>query len=130
MIKCAFYGSLRKGLYNYKRFRQIYGDGIVYKKTIKLPGFRLYDLGYYPAAIRVHTKFTDDEITVDLMEIAQECYYNIQNMELNAGYNIDTVLIEEEKHCIFTFYLDQVNHLQKIEGGDWFKYSMEKHINL
>lgn len=122
MNKCCFYGSLRKPMYNYERFVNFYGtDSMIYEITTKIPGFELYDLGDYPAAIKT---FEDTNIVVDLFSLSDECYKSIQYMESFAGYHEDTVYINDESYSIFLFQKEKLNEKKLIELGDWLMYKL------
>lgn len=123
MNNCCFYGSLRKPMYNYKRFIEYYGENsIIYKMTTKIPGFELYDIsGNYPAAIK---SYNDKEMVVDLFSISDSAYDSIQYMEKSAGYYEDTVCINDEFYSIFLFHKEKLQNKQPIELGDWLIYKL------
>lgn len=118
-IKILTYGSLRKGEYNYERFRQYFKNGLNHVDTVIIKGFDLYDLGSYPGI-----KISDDpekELTVDIMGCSQECYDSIQRMELGAGYSNYPVNINGEDITIYLYHgYTQENRL--VKHGDWSKY--------
>lgn len=115
-IKCAFYGSLRKPMYNYSRFIKTYGlDSMRYKKTVKINGYELYNLGAYPG-IKLTEK--DKTIIVDLFEVTQDVYEVIYGMESGANYYEDDVIIDDTPYKIF-IYLGWVSPSSLIESGDW-----------
>lgn len=122
MNKCCFYGSLRKPLYNYQRFIKMYGrDAMIYEKTTQIPGYRLYSLGQYPAAIQT---FDQSIIAVDLFEVSDEAYNSIQYMELGAGYEEQFVNIDDSMYSIFLYDERFIENKNLIESGDWVKDSL------
>jgi gamma-glutamylcyclotransferase (GGCT)/AIG2-like uncharacterized protein YtfP len=119
----AFYGSLRKNMYNAKAV----GDAnMKYLKTVQIPGFELYNLsGAYPCAIR--TDNPDDILTVDLFEVSTAREYGIHAMEIGAGYDYDEVEIGGTNYGIYTYDKSYRTRLANklIPGGDWVKYLQE-----
>lgn len=128
-IKCAFYGSLRKDMYNYERFIGIYGkDSMLYIKTMTVYGLQLYDLGYYPAAIR--TIDSTKSIVVDLFNVSREVFSSIQNMEINAGYCYDNLRIDGDTYAVFLYSNNKLPTYSEIISGDYYKHSILNNINL
>lgn len=117
LIKCAFYGTLRRNQNNYQWLFDMYGtSGVQYKKTVSVRGFKMYNLGYYPGVIEGGH---DDEIVVDLMELIPEAYNVVYNMELGAGYREDTVSIDDRLYNIF-IYDENINpNWGIVKNGDW-----------
>lgn len=123
MFKNLFYGSLRKGEYNYERFVEIFGkENFVYKETKTIKGFELYSLGAYPVII----PNPNSEIVVDEFELSQEAHKSVKTMELGAGYT-ETIINESS-----IYYMDQPPHYHKgkVESGDWSKYLRENGKSL
>lgn len=122
------YGSLRKGDYNYDRFKEYFGNKFNYIKTIELPGFDIYYLPYgYPGAKRnPHGK-----ITVDIIEVTEDCYREIEMMEIYADYTpltFETLLSLDNddnlKYYEATLFLYNggVTNENFIKSGDWIKF--------
>lgn len=128
MKKCCFYGSLRRPLYNYERFVSLYGiEQIKYIKTIRIPHFKLYDLGYYPAVVRTSQ---DCNIVVDLFDVGEMAFTAIKHMELGAGYNLELVNIDGENYNIFTFEEVQLKRCNLITSGDYLSFSIQNNISI
>jgi gamma-glutamylcyclotransferase (GGCT)/AIG2-like uncharacterized protein YtfP len=128
MQKCCFYGSLRRPLYNYERFVNLYGEQeMQYKKTIRIPNFKLYDLGYYPAVVRTEEECT---VVVDLFDIGESAFTAIKYMELGAGYNLQLVNIDGENYNIFCFEPSQLKHCNLIPSGDYLNFSIQNNISI
>jgi gamma-glutamylcyclotransferase (GGCT)/AIG2-like uncharacterized protein YtfP len=88
-----------------------------------LPGFRLYELGSsfpYPAAIR--TSNIEDKIIVDIFNLSDTLFKNIEYMERDAGYHEDLVCINNEMHSIFLFNEDKIRLTNYISSGDWIMH--------
>jgi len=116
MIKCAFYGSLRRPMYNYIRMCQSFGkDSMHYKKTIKLFGYEMYILGQYPG---IKDSDRSKSIVVDLFEINQEVFDCVYRMEISSNFYEDDIKIDEHYYKIFP-YAGKVNESHLVESGDW-----------
>lgn len=127
------YGSLRKGDYNYTRFKEYFKDEFQYVKTLELPGFDLYYLPYgYPGVKRnPHGK-----ITVDIIEVTEGCYAEIEAMETYADYTpltFETLLSlddngENLKYYEATLFLYNggVTNNNFVKHGDWIKFINEQ----
>lgn len=123
-IRCAFYGSLRRPMYNYERFIQAYGkESILYKKTIILQGYELYDLGPYPGIKNAESSKT---IVVDLFDVGKEVYDRIYSMETGANFYEDDVMIDNISYKIFP-YLGKTYEYNLIESGDWLKKELNNY---
>lgn len=120
MIKCVFYGSLRKPMYNYNKLRMLYGlDSMQYIKTTPTCGYEMYTLGSYPA---IKESSQDRTIIVDLFKVNEEAYKYIQEMETGADFYEDNIIIDGEEYSIFP-YAGRVNEHNLIVYGDWVRYS-------
>lgn len=119
MNKVLFYGSLRKGEYNYNYFLRIFGeDNFKYIKTKTIKGFKLYSLGAYPMVIQ--TNDINDKLVVDEFEVSDEAYSSINSMELGAGYDISKF----EGATIYTYPLNEMKYYTDsiVKSGDWSEY--------
>jgi gamma-glutamylcyclotransferase (GGCT)/AIG2-like uncharacterized protein YtfP len=84
----AFYGSLRRGMALYERFK----DHLHYHSAGWISGYDLYALESYPYAIKSNDPKA--KIKVEIFRIQHdETSREIENIELEAGYYADTVLI-------------------------------------
>lgn len=123
MIRCLFYGSLRKGEYNYDRFLGYFGkESMKYIQTVRVPNFKMYDLGAYPCVVRGDI---EDFIVVDIVDVSPDCYRSIYNMELGAGYSETSVNVEEHESSIFT-YDNMGSRGTQVKNGDWVTYNYQK----
>lgn len=117
-VKILVYGTLRKGGYNYHAFKNIFGEEINCLGTIKVKGFKLYDLGPFPAIIQ-----GNGEVVFDILEVSRQCFYSITYMEIGAGYECKKVKIDGEEYFLYVFdYMPSGAKL--IPSGDY-----SKHIN-
>ena len=111
----VFYGSLRRGMANYK----IYEPSLEFIKTVKLPGFRLYSLPNYPFAVRSADQ--RDVIIAELFKITnKEAEQRIHALELRVGYYYDEVIVDGESAGIY-LYESAGNH-PLVEHGDWVHF--------
>lgn len=119
----AFYGSLRKGCYNYERFK----DGLTEKGQSVISGFRLYSLGAYPCIIRSDNP--EDKVVVDLFEADEATFNRIHRMELGAGYDAEEVELNNENYVIYTFppSMSEFYTRNRVSDGDWLKHVQDVH---
>lgn len=114
----AFYGSLRKGMYNFHALKR----GMEYLRTTEIPGFKLFSLGSYPCAVQTHDEA--DIMTVDLFTVTGEAERGIHSMELGAGYKYREVEIDGTMFGIYLFDSSRLPSLKDrhVPGGDWVKH--------
>lgn len=114
----AFYGSLRKGMYNYEHFK----DGMEYIQTVEISGFQLFSLGSYPCVIR--TDDSKDKLTIDLFTVTGAMEGRIHRMEVGAGYGYDEVEVNGRTFGIYTYDHSALSRLKerRVPGGDWVKH--------
>lgn len=110
----ATYGTLRKTMYNNKRFP------MEFIKTTSLKGFQLYDLGPYPMV--VPTGNPEDVVVFDVFQVTSRTKESIDAMEQGAGYtNLEVDINEELKATVYVY-----NHIPQraiqIKSGDYVKY--------
>jgi gamma-glutamylcyclotransferase (GGCT)/AIG2-like uncharacterized protein YtfP len=114
----AFYGSLRQGMFNHTRF-----GNFEFLFTEKLAGYKLYALERYPIAVK--TNEPSDVITIEVMRITHPQTENeIHQLELNAGYYYDEVMVRGISIGIYLFH--ESNGLPHVPHGDWVKFWNEK----
>lgn len=128
------YGSLRPGMYNFQRFTYHYENEIKHLKTITLPSFNLFDLPFgYPAIKKSENE--NDKVVFDILEVSENCYKDINRMEIGAGYELLKIPIKEIKdlkndnlkHEFITVYLytREVLAIKKIKNGDYLKHKVK-----
>lgn len=121
-VKIATYGSLRKGEYNYESFVRHYGeDNFVYISTHSIPGFKLYSMGAYPAAVSASAGEIVNDLVVDLFEVSIPVYESIRAMELGANYKEVLVNINGEDVILYE-YNNDLPESRRVPEGDWSKY--------
>lgn len=121
-MKIAVYGSLRKGEYNYERFKDYFKDGLEYVRTTIIDSWSLYDLGSYPG-IKEATE-PNNGLIVDIMECSEACFDNIERMELGAGYRSEEIRVGDDI-CTIYVYEGHVRAENLVESGDWSEYLKE-----
>jgi gamma-glutamylcyclotransferase (GGCT)/AIG2-like uncharacterized protein YtfP len=113
--KYAFYGSLRRGMRLYDQYKL----SLKYLNSVWLQGFDLYSLGNYPYAIRSENQ--KNKILVEIFEITnKETEQEIINIEIEAGYVIEEILIDGEVIKIFLF--ENSTNDRKVDSGDWVTF--------
>lgn len=111
----AFYGSLRRGMENYRRYQ----DNLRYLGTQRIQGFSLFALKDYPYAIRVSDP--ESEIVIEVFQIPDAgIREEIHQLELEAGYTLEIIQLLGINTGIY-LYEKCVNNL-RVEGGDWVKF--------
>lgn len=123
----AVYGSLREGDYNYERFKAIFKDD--FKKItepIEIKGYRLFDLGSYPGIV----ESTDNhKLTIEIIQCSQECYNTILTMEVNAGYKVSEIHVNDNGvmyDCSIFIYQGNRTNCPIVDNGDWISYINEE----
>ena len=109
--RIAVYGSLRKGMYNYRFFE----NGMTYIKTTQIEGFDLYSLGAYPYVVK-----GNGNLIVDIMEVTPQTKQSIDLMELGAGYQSSILTIDDQPTTIYIF--NQPINDAIVEHVDWVKH--------
>ncbi len=127
-VRFAAYGTLRKGSYNYDRFKRHFQDDFNHVETIETKGIKMYDCtsGHYPYGV----KDEKSDVIIDIIECSQSCFDAITGMEYGAGYNLTTIIIDNKP--VHTFLLNNEGQNwagSKIVPKDWVKYEKENHTN-
>jgi gamma-glutamylcyclotransferase (GGCT)/AIG2-like uncharacterized protein YtfP len=117
----AFYGSLRKGMYNYLRFEK----HLTFLYSEEISGFQLYALEQYPAAIKTNDSI--DTIKVEVMRVTNPAVETqIHELELSVGYYYDEVMIRDEMIGIYLFHRKEGGSLKSsrplVADGDWVQF--------
>ncbi len=111
----AFYGSLRKGMSNHRRYKA----GLEYLYTDSLAGYRLYALPGYPYAVR--TGDPRDVITIEVHRVIDPAIEQaIHQLEIGVGYFYDEVKVRGDNVGIYLF--EKAGTEPLVEGGDWVKF--------
>jgi gamma-glutamylcyclotransferase (GGCT)/AIG2-like uncharacterized protein YtfP len=113
----AFYGTLRHGMENHS----FYGGAMTFLESVLLSGYKLYSLGDYPYAVRSDTgSIVADLFQVNDMRIGK----SIHQMELDAGYHYDEIIIASRSYGIYLF-VNPAPGDEEIRSGDWVRYVNE-----
>jgi len=111
----AFYGSLRKGMSNYR----VYRHGLEYQFTEVLPGYGLHAMQGYPYA--VNTNNEKDTIVVEVFRVSDPIVEkDIHDLELGVGYKYEEVLIRGTTTGIYLF--EKQGGEPSVRDGDWVKF--------
>ena len=115
----AFYGSLRRGMFNYQKFK----DHLEYLFTENLPGFRLHAMDHYPMALITHSP--NDIIRAEIMRVTDASTEKaIHDLEIKAGYYYDEVTVRGNKVGIYLFR--ESGKYPLVPGGDWIHFFRQK----
>lgn len=129
MIKCCFYGSLRRPMYNYQRMINSFGkDTLLYLKTMYIKGWELYSLSglEYPGIREAHESKT---IVVDLFLVEPKIVYpSIKSMETSANFYEDEILADGNVYKIFPF-AGEVKRTNLVDHGDWLLFMNENKLS-
>jgi gamma-glutamylcyclotransferase (GGCT)/AIG2-like uncharacterized protein YtfP len=122
----ALYGSLRSGLYNYRRFNL--QNRSEFLGVTKIRGYALYSLGPYPGIYPSKESFVVAEVRRFSGKEQVEVAKSIDYMELFGGYHREYVDLEIDNRKIrgFIYVYDEKPEAEKIEHGDWVHYLIEK----
>jgi len=122
MNKLLIFGTLRRGQYNFNRFK-FYGEQ-KYIETIRLSGFDLYDLGHYPTVVK-----GEGEVTFEIHSVCDKILEIITDMEIGAGYKPIKIKVGDSDCTLYTMEKEYIDEgvvrgrpFPKIESGDWVAY--------
>jgi gamma-glutamylcyclotransferase (GGCT)/AIG2-like uncharacterized protein YtfP len=126
----ALYGSLRSGLYNFRRFDL--QNKSEFLGMTKVNGYALHSLGPYPGIYPSEESFVVAEVRKFSGKEQLEVAKSIDYMELFGGYHREYVDLEIEDRKIrgFIYVYDEKPETGKIEHGDWVCYLNEKEENI
>jgi gamma-glutamylcyclotransferase (GGCT)/AIG2-like uncharacterized protein YtfP len=111
----AFYGSLRRGMSNFREFQH----GLVFHSEETLPGFQLFAMEEFPYAVR--TGNPSDRITVEIFKVTDPRVERaFHDLEMNVGYYYDEVLVNNMITGIYLYKTAGPETL--VKGGDWVKF--------
>jgi gamma-glutamylcyclotransferase (GGCT)/AIG2-like uncharacterized protein YtfP len=111
----AFYGSLRRGMPLYQEFQA----GLRYQFSQWLTGYDLFSLGAYPCAVK--SSNPNSKILIEVMQVHHpETERKIQEIEMNAGYHVTTISIQEQPVKIYVF--ENASNYPIVMHGDWVTF--------
>lgn len=111
----AFYGSLRRGMENYKGFKTV----LEFVSMTRISGFELYSLGSYPYAVKTHDHSAT--IVIEIFKVNGEAARQaIHELEVGAGYVFDLIDIDSKKVGIYLF--ERPGDDPRVESGDWVSF--------
>lgn len=114
----AFYGSLRRGMENYKKISQKWK----YLFSARIPGYAMHLRGKYPFAVKSSAA---DSIVVEVFRIDDKTEREkVHELELSEGYHLETISIDGTETGIYLFAGGE--NYPKVDGGDWVTFFREK----
>lgn len=122
------YGSLRRGLYNYKRYFGEDGKGANSLPPIKVKGFKLYTHDNINFPYAVFTGDNEDYIIAEPHQIQNNSGIEIGLLEMEFGYVPFKVTLDNIQYIIYAIdYASNKTMLKEsgyfeVEDGDWIGY--------
>ena len=111
----AFYGSLRRGMSNYRYFEK----GLEFRFLDVVLGYGLHALEEYPYAVR--TGNPTDELTVEVFKVTDPAIEQaIHELETEVGYCYNEIVLRNETVGIYLF--EKAGTEPFVKGGDWIKF--------
>jgi gamma-glutamylcyclotransferase (GGCT)/AIG2-like uncharacterized protein YtfP len=115
----AFYGSLRRGMNNYERYK----EALDYQFSARLNGYKLYSRGQYPCVVKSST----DHVLVEIFKITDvSLEKEIHEMELQEGYLFEDVFINGMQVGIYFFKSSE--NFQEVLSGDWVTFFRQRSL--
>lgn len=115
----ALYGSLRAGMSN----RGPFAHALEAIKTIRIPGFRMYALRYYPYV--VETGSPADTIVVEINRVTdRDTEQKMIEFEASVGYQVKAFTHEGMTFSMFIF--PQAGAHPVVAGGDWVEFARRR----
>jgi gamma-glutamylaminecyclotransferase len=107
------YGSLRRGLHNYRLLSAAHFDG----EALTCPGFRLYDLGSFPGMVAEGT----DRVHGEVFGVDTATLETLDRLESHPRFYRRTVIRLDDDIEVESYLLtpQQVEGRPIVPGGDW-----------
>jgi gamma-glutamylcyclotransferase (GGCT)/AIG2-like uncharacterized protein YtfP len=125
--KIIVYGSLMENEYNFNSIKNYFGYKSIKKiKDITLNNYLMFSFGFYPAIIE--SKGIENSIKAEIIEVNEDAFNHINNMELGAGYKSKNINIENEDYIIYVFSSKEISIelYPKVKDGNWKNYKKIK----
>lgn len=115
------YGLFRKDQGRYNYMQAMFGnDSIFYIKTIKLPGYKMYDCIFNPTIER--TLNQEDFVIVDLLRVTDKAYEEIEKIDSGGKFFEEFISIDDIYYSIFIeIDIGEESKISIVEDGDWTK---------
>lgn len=116
----AVYGSLREGLGNHRLI-----ESCEKLSTERLHGFKMNDLGYFPAAFS--TNNPEDSIVIEIYKVDED--QTKESLDALEGYRsgfYDRIKVSTSKGDAWIYIMDENKSLKIVEEGDWIEYYKSK----
>jgi gamma-glutamylcyclotransferase (GGCT)/AIG2-like uncharacterized protein YtfP len=118
-----FYGSLRKGEYNFERFEQQWPGALEEIGTGYIVGWNLIDLGSYPSIVPADV---DASVVGEVYDVSDEVFAHVEALEAEADYRRYTVDVHttDSAPCVQAYVYGfsrpaEISDRPRIESGDW-----------
>lgn len=111
----AFYGSLRRGMDNYNKYKSV----LEFITCTRIPGFTLYSLSAYPYAVKSEDRL--ETIVIEIFRIkGKEGRDKIHQLEVGAGYILEFIEVNDQSVGIYLF--ERAGNNPKVKSGDWVSF--------
>jgi gamma-glutamylcyclotransferase (GGCT)/AIG2-like uncharacterized protein YtfP len=118
----AFYGSLRRGMDNYERYKK----ALDYQFSARLNGYRLYSMGQYPCVVKSSAEYP---VLVEIFRVIDPFLEKeIYEMEIDEGYFYEEVIVNGKSIGIYVFETHE--NFTEIPEGDWVTFFGERSKSL
>lgn len=111
-MKLFVYGTLKQGFGNHVLLKDSTLIG-----TLELPGYSMHSFGWFP----VITPSQRDSVVGELYEIDEDTLARCDRLEGHPSF-YQRITEHDSEHGEFYVYVqhpDEVQHLAKVEGGEW-----------
>lgn len=110
------YGSLKKGCFNHSLIKDNPRNRLIREEIIS--GYKMYLLYSYPV---IKLSLSEDKISVELYNLSDEVFEQIDKMECLANCNPVEVKDDGGKQGTLYIYSGKVNKNNFISSGHWTK---------
>ncbi len=111
----AFYGSLRRGMINHRRYEK----GLKFISVEVITGYKLYAMDAYPYAVR--TQDDSDTLTTEIFRVTDPVVErSIHDLEMSVGYYYDEIVLHGRRVGIYLY--EKAGHETLVKSGDWVKF--------
>ena len=126
-MKVAVYGSLRKGLHNYKYHL---GNSEYLGIFESLPIYNMISLGGYPGI----AKGGNTTITMEVYEVTPKVLRGLDRLEgytangANNHYDRETIITPYGKALVYLYKDLKKTKGNRVNSGDWKEFLKNKHL--
>jgi gamma-glutamylcyclotransferase (GGCT)/AIG2-like uncharacterized protein YtfP len=126
-MRLFFYGSLRKGEYNFERFEQQWPGALKEIGSGYIVGWDLVDLGSYPSIVPAGEA---SSVVGEVYEVSDEVFKHVEALEAEADYRRYTVDVHTagDAACVQAYVYGfsrpaDIADRPRVDSGDWKRRS-------